>query len=73
MKCYSRGKYLGEDYVGEGSHIETGHYYTGLFLVFDNVVGREGAVLFSVNRGKLTAKCSRLVWQFRDKDEIPTL
>lgn len=71
MKCYGRGKYLGDDYEGDNAHIDTGHYYDGLFLVFEDGPGYEGAVLFSVARGKLVAKCPKLFWQFRDKDLLP--
>lgn len=73
MRCYSRGRYLGEDFEGDCAHIETGHYYTGLFLVFEGTIYGEGAVVFSVCHGKLTAKGPRLYWQFKEKDAIPVL
>lgn len=71
MKVYTRGKYLGDTFNGDLARLDTDHYYTGLFLVFDDGIGYEGCILFSVNHGKVTCQSPKIMWKFHDKDELP--
>ena len=71
MKRYSKGIWRGDDSEFEYSDLRKGGRYTGTFLVFDDGPNYLGSVLFSVYGGKISGKCMKGYWEFKDEHLIP--
>lgn len=71
MKRYRKGIWRGEDSEFEYDYLLRGGRYTGMFLVFEDGPNYLGSVLFSVYGGKISGKCMKGYWDFKDEWLVP--
>lgn len=72
MKQYSKGIWRGEDTQFDNEELKQGGRYRGTFLVFEDGPNYLGSVLFTVYGGRVTAKCMRGYWEFKEENRVPT-